>query len=152
MKNRFIQMFLVICAVTLMICAVSVWAAAENAIATPTDLEPVEQEESVPETTEPETTEPETVEPEETEPEETEPEEAEPEATEPEVTEPQAAEVETTLFAVVLCPRSGRRRRRTGFQRNRQFHEKSGRRQPGYLQGGADSRPIRPGGQTEASS
>ena len=95
MKNRFIQMFLVICAVMLMICAVSVWAAAENAIATPTDLEPVEQEESVPETTEPETTEPETVEPEETEPEETEPEEAEPETTEPEVTEPQAAEAET---------------------------------------------------------
>ena len=54
MKNRFIQMFLVICAVMLMICAVSVWAAAEDANATPTDLAPVEQEESVPETTEPE--------------------------------------------------------------------------------------------------
>ena len=43
MKNRFIQMFLVICAVMLMICAVSVWAAAEDANATPTDLAPVEQ-------------------------------------------------------------------------------------------------------------
>ena len=68
MKNRFIQMFLVICAVMLMICAVSVWAAAEDVTATPTDLAPVEQEESVPETTEPETTEPETTEPEATEP------------------------------------------------------------------------------------
>ncbi len=67
MKNRFIQMFLVICAVMLMICTVSVWAAAEDVTATPTDLAPVEQEESVPETTEPETTEPETTEPEATE-------------------------------------------------------------------------------------
>ena len=84
MKNRFIQMFLVICAVMLMICAVSVWAAAEDATATPTDLAPVEQEESVPETTEPETTEPETTEPETTEPEAQEPQAAEPEVTEPE--------------------------------------------------------------------
>ena len=101
MKNRFIQMFLVICAVMLMICAVSVWAAAENAIATPTDLAPVEQEESVPETTEPEITEPEKTEPETTDPEETvpaetEPEEAEPDASESEKAEPQAAESETT--------------------------------------------------------
>ncbi|MBQ6289682.1 MAG: hypothetical protein IJK71_10615 [Clostridia bacterium] len=86
MKNRFIQMFLVICAVMLMICAVSVWAAAEDANATPTDLAPVEQEESVPETTEPETTEPETTEPETTEPEAQEPQAAEPEVTEPEET------------------------------------------------------------------
>ncbi len=86
MKNRFIQMFLVICAVMLMICAASVWAAAEDATATPTDLAPVEQEESVPETTEPETTEPETTEPEATEPEAQEPQAAEPEVTEPEET------------------------------------------------------------------
>ena len=79
MKNRFIQMFLVICAVMLMICAVSVWAAAEDANATPTDLAPVEQEESVPETTEPETTEPETTEPEATEPQAVEPETSDPE-------------------------------------------------------------------------
>ena len=56
MKNRFIQMFLVICAVMLIICTVSVWAAAEDVTATPTDLAPVEQEESVPETTETEAT------------------------------------------------------------------------------------------------
>lgn len=79
MKNRFIQMFLVICAVMLMICAVSVWAAAEDVTATPTDLAPVEQEESVPETTEPETTEPETTEPEATEPQAAEPETSDPE-------------------------------------------------------------------------
>ena len=79
MKNRFIQMFLVICAVMLMICAVSVWAAAEDVTATPTDLAPVEQEESVPETTEPETTEPETTEPEATEPQAVEPETSDPE-------------------------------------------------------------------------
>ena len=42
MKNRFIQMFLVICAVMLIICTVSVWAAAEDVTATPTDLMPVE--------------------------------------------------------------------------------------------------------------
>ena len=101
MKNRFTQMFLVFCAVMLMICAVSVWAAAENAVATPTDLAPVEQEECVPETTEPEITEPEKTEPETTDPEETvpaetEPEEAEPDASESETAEPQAAESETT--------------------------------------------------------
>ena len=101
MKNRFTQMFLVFCALMLMICAVSVWAAAENAVATPTDLAPVEQEESVPETTEPEITEPEKTEPETTDPEETvpaetEPEEAEPDASESETAEPQAAESETT--------------------------------------------------------
>ena len=100
MKNRFTQMFLVFCAVMLMICAVSVWAAAENAVATPTDLAPVEQEESVPETTEPEITEPEKMEPETTDPEETvpaetEPEEAEPEEAEPEEAEPDASESET---------------------------------------------------------
>ena len=54
MKNRFIQMFLVICAVMLMICAVSVWAAAEDVTATPTDLMPVDTAESEPETTDPE--------------------------------------------------------------------------------------------------
>ena len=50
MKNRFIQMFLVICAVMLIICTVSVWAAAEDVTATPTDLMPVESAESVSET------------------------------------------------------------------------------------------------------
>ena len=50
MKNRFIQMFLVICAVMLIICTVSVWAAAEDVTATPTDLMPVEPAESVSET------------------------------------------------------------------------------------------------------
>ncbi len=50
MKNRFIQMFLVICAVVLIICTVSVWAAAEDVTATPTDLMPVEPAESVSET------------------------------------------------------------------------------------------------------
>ncbi len=45
MKNRFIQMFLVICAVMLMICAVSVWADAEDVTATPTDLAPVDSAE-----------------------------------------------------------------------------------------------------------
>lgn len=47
MKNRFIQMFLVICAVMLIICTVSVWAAAEDVTATPTDLMPVKPAESV---------------------------------------------------------------------------------------------------------
>ena len=70
MKNRFIQMFLVICAVMLTICAVSVWAAAEDMAATPTDLAPVGQDELVTETTEPETTEPEVTVPEITEPQE----------------------------------------------------------------------------------
>ena len=103
MKNRFIQMFLVICAVMLMICAVSVWAAAEDATATPTDLAPVEQEGSVPETTEPETTEPETTEPETTEPETTEPQAAEPEATDPEeaVDEEAADSVEIIITKAV---------------------------------------------------
>ena len=50
MKNRFIQMFLVICAVMLIICTVSVWAAAEDVTATPTDLMPVKPAESVSET------------------------------------------------------------------------------------------------------
>ena len=50
MKNRFIRMFLVICAVMLIICTVSVWAAAEDVTATPTDLMPVEPAESVSET------------------------------------------------------------------------------------------------------
>ncbi|QUC67425.1 hypothetical protein [Aristaeella hokkaidonensis] len=50
MKNRFIQMFLVICAVMLIICTASVWAAAEDVTATPTDLMPVEPAGSVSET------------------------------------------------------------------------------------------------------
>ena len=50
MKNRFIQMLLVICAVMLMICVVSVWAAAEDVTATPTDLMPAEPAGSVSET------------------------------------------------------------------------------------------------------
>ena len=50
MKNRFIQMFLVICAVMLIICTVSVWVAAEDVTATPTDLMPVDTAESVSET------------------------------------------------------------------------------------------------------
>lgn len=69
MKNRFIRKFLVICAAMLFVCAVSVWAAAEETTpATPTDLTPAETAESVPGTTEPETTEPETTEPDTTEP------------------------------------------------------------------------------------
>ena len=69
MKNRFIRKFLVICAAMLFVCAVSVWAAAEETTpATPTDLTPVETAESVPGATEPETTEPETTEPDTTEP------------------------------------------------------------------------------------
>ncbi len=60
MKNRFIRKFLVICAVMLFVCAVSVWAAAEGTTpATPTDLTPAETADSVPGATEPETTEPE---------------------------------------------------------------------------------------------
>ena len=43
MKNRFIRKFLVICAAMLFVCAVSVWAAAEETTpATPTDLTPVD--------------------------------------------------------------------------------------------------------------
>ena len=58
-----------ICAAMLFVCAVSVWAAAEETTpATPTDLTPAETAESVPGTTEPETTEPETTEPDTTEP------------------------------------------------------------------------------------
>ncbi len=69
MKNRFIRKFLVICAAILFVCAVSVWAAAEETTpATPTDLTPAETADSVPGTTEPETTEPETTEPDTTEP------------------------------------------------------------------------------------
>ena len=69
MKNRFIRKFLVICAAMLFVCAVSVWAAAEETTpATPTDLTPAETADSVPGATEPETTEPETTEPDTTEP------------------------------------------------------------------------------------
>lgn len=46
MKIRFNRMFSILCAVVLLICAVSVWAAAENTPATPTDLTPVENEET----------------------------------------------------------------------------------------------------------
>ena len=87
MKNRFIQLFLVICAVMLMICAVSVYATAEEATATPTDLMPVETAESEPETTEPETTEPEV----------TETEAAGSETTDPQATEPENADLEETV-------------------------------------------------------
>ncbi len=60
MKNRFIRKFLVICAAMLFVCAVSVWAAAEETTpATPTDLTPAETADSVPGATETETTEPE---------------------------------------------------------------------------------------------
>ena len=69
MKNRFIRKFLVICAAMLFVCAVSVWAAAEETTpATPTDLTPVETADSVPGATEPETTEPDTTVPDTTEP------------------------------------------------------------------------------------
>jgi len=69
MKNRFIRKFLVICAAMLFVCAVSVWAAAEETTpATPTDLTPAETAESVPGATEPETTEPDTTVPDTTEP------------------------------------------------------------------------------------
>ena len=47
MKNRFIRKFLVICAAMLFVCAVSVWAAAEETTpATPTDLTPAETADS----------------------------------------------------------------------------------------------------------
>ncbi|MBP5727643.1 MAG: hypothetical protein J6Y48_11280, partial [Clostridia bacterium] len=76
MKNRFIRKFLVICAAMLFVCAVSVWAAAEETTpATPTDLTPVETADSVTEDTEPETTEPDTMEPQDPVNETTEPEE-----------------------------------------------------------------------------
>ena len=76
MKNRFIRKFLVICAAMLFVCAVSVWAAAEETTpATPTDLTPVETADSVTEDTEPETTEPDTTEPQDPVNETTEPEE-----------------------------------------------------------------------------
>ena len=69
MKNRFIRKFLVICAAMLFVCAVSVWAAAEETTpATPTDLTPAETADSVPGATEPETTEPDTTVPDTTEP------------------------------------------------------------------------------------
>lgn len=69
MKNRFIRKFLVICAAMLFVCAVSVWAAAEETTpATPTDLTPAETADSVPRATEPETTEPDTTVPDTTEP------------------------------------------------------------------------------------
>lgn len=44
MKIRFNRILTAICAVMLMISAVSVWAAAEQVPATPTDLDPVEEE------------------------------------------------------------------------------------------------------------
>lgn len=50
MKIRFNRMLSIICAVMLMTCAVSVWAAAETAPATPTDLGPVENGEEEQET------------------------------------------------------------------------------------------------------
>ncbi len=50
MKIRFIKMLSILYAVMLMICAVSVWAAAETAPATPTDLGPVENGEEEQET------------------------------------------------------------------------------------------------------
>lgn len=94
MKNRFIRKFLVICAAILFVCAVSVWAAAEETTpATPTDLTPAETADSVPGTTEPETTEPET-----TEPDTTEPQDPADETTEPE----EPAEGEDAADAVEL--------------------------------------------------
>ena len=94
MKNRFIRKFLVICAAMLFVCAVSVWAAAEETTpATPTDLTPAETADSVPGTTEPETTEPET-----TEPDTTEPQDPADETTEPE----EPAEGEDAADAVEL--------------------------------------------------
>ncbi len=44
MKIRFIKMLSILCAVTLMISAVSAWAAAEEDPATPTDLNPIEED------------------------------------------------------------------------------------------------------------
>lgn len=107
MKNRFIQMLLVICAVMLMICAVSVWAAAEDVTATPTDLAPVEQEESVPETTEPETTEPEVTEPEVSEPETAEPETKEPEQVAPEETAEDEEAADSVEIVITKAVRIG---------------------------------------------
>lgn len=94
MKNRFIRKFLVICAAMLFVCAVSVWAAAEETTpATPTDLTPVETADSVPGATEPETTEPDT-----TVPDTTEPQDPADETTEPE----EPAEGEDAADAVEL--------------------------------------------------
>ena len=58
MKIRFNRMLSIICAVMLMTSAVSVWAAAEDEPATPTDLKPAETE-TVPEEKEEEKAEPE---------------------------------------------------------------------------------------------
>lgn len=85
MKNRFIRKFLVICAAMLFVCAVSVWAAAEETTpATPTDLTPAETADSVPGAAEPETTEPDTTVPDTTVPDTTEPQDPVNETTEPE--------------------------------------------------------------------
>ena len=42
MKNRSFRILSLLCAVTLLICAFSAWAAAEETPATPTDLTPVQ--------------------------------------------------------------------------------------------------------------